>query len=200
MCKYIDTFDTNTKFVILMHPKEYRKTKNGSGHFTNLSLNNCEIHIGIDFTNNDKINNIINNKNNSCYVLYPSNDAINLNKHSIKQDNKTNVLFLVDSTWGCAKSILNRSKNIKSLQKMSFTHTKKSNFTIKKQPKNYCLSTMETTLCVLELLNKHKIENIQQKNLDNFLKPFEKMIEYQITCASKSDTCNIRYKKPYSKI
>ena len=122
-------------------------------------------------------------------------DAINLNKQSIKEENKTNVLFLVDSTWGCASSILNRSKNIKSLKKMSFTHTKTSNFTIKKQPENYCLSTMETTLCVLELLNKHKIENISKENLDNFLNPFEKMIEYQIDCASKSDTCNVRYKR-----
>ena len=178
-----------------MHPKEYRKTKNGTGHFTNLSLDNCEIHIGIDFTNNDKINNIINNKNNDCYVLYPSKDAINLNEQSIKQKNKTNVLFLVDSTWGCASSILNRSKNIKNLKKMSFTHTKTSNFTIKKQPQNYCLSTIETTLCVLELLNKHKIENISKENLDNFLNPFEKMIEYQINRASRSDTCNVRYKK-----
>ena len=36
-----------------MHPKEFKKTKNGTGHFTNLSLKNCEIHIGVDFSQND---------------------------------------------------------------------------------------------------------------------------------------------------
>jgi hypothetical protein len=59
---------------------------------------------------------------------------------------------------------------------------------------------METTLCVLELLNKHNIENLSSNKLDSFLKPFEKMIEYQVQCASKSDTCNLRYKLPKSKI
>jgi len=200
MCKYINTFDTNTKFIILMHPKEYRKTKNGSGHFTNLSLNNCELYVGIDFTNHKDINNLINDETKSCYVLYPGINSINLNEQSIKEQGKTNVLFLVDSTWACANSILSQSQNIKALPKMSFTHTKTSNFTIKKQPADYCLSTMETTLCVLELLNKHSIENTSQADLDSFLKPFEKMIEYQVQCASKSDTCNLRYKLPKSKL
>ena len=200
MCKYIKSFDTNTKFIILMHPKEYRKTKNGSGHFTNLSLNNCELYVGIDFSNHKEINNLINDPSKSCFVLYPGNDSINLNKQSIKEQGKTNVLFLVDSTWACANSILTRSKNIKALPKMSFTHTKTSNFTIKKQPEDYCLSTMETTLCVLELLNMHNIENLSTATLESFLKPFEKMIEYQVSCASKSDTCNLRYKLPQSKL
>jgi len=200
MCEYINEIDTNTKFIILMHPKEYRKTKNGSGHFTNLSLNNCELYVGIDFSNHKAINNLINDTSNSCYVLYPGKNSINLNKQTIKEQGKTNVLFLVDSTWACANSILTQSQNIKALPKMSFTHTKTSNFTIKKQPEDYCLSTMETTLCVLELLNMHGIENLSSDNLDSFLKPFEKMIEYQVQCASKSDTCNLRYKLPKSKI
>ena len=66
-----------------MHPKEFRKTKNGTGHFTNLSLENCSIHIGIDFRENKTINEIINNPKNVCYVLYPGADSINLNQDCI---------------------------------------------------------------------------------------------------------------------
>ena len=52
ICEHvINPIKTNTKFVILMHPKEYRKTKNGTGHMTNNSLENCELHVGIDFSN-----------------------------------------------------------------------------------------------------------------------------------------------------
>ncbi len=71
MCKHITTVNTKTKFIILMHPKEFRKTKNGTGHFTHQSLSNSEIYIGIDFTNNEKINSIIDNTKNKCYILYP---------------------------------------------------------------------------------------------------------------------------------
>ncbi len=60
MCKHIRQINTKTKFIILMHPKEFKKTKNGTGHFTNMSLSNSEIFIGINFSNHEKINSLIN--------------------------------------------------------------------------------------------------------------------------------------------
>ena len=139
-----------------MHPKEFKKTKNGTGHFTNESLENCEIHIGIDFTNHIRINELLDNVNNDCYILYPGEKSLKLNIEK-PDTSKHLVLFLIDSTWPCSKKILRLSKNLSNLQKMSFTHTKKSEFIFKEQPAEYCLSTMESTLCILELLNKHNI-------------------------------------------
>jgi DTW domain-containing protein YfiP len=165
-----------------MHPKEFKKTKNGSGHFTNLSLTNCELHVGVDFSQNTAINAIINDPENACYVIYPSEKSINLNESTIGIEGKNTVLFLIDSTWPCSRSILSHSPNIQVLEKVSFTHTKVSNFTFKQQPQTHCLSTMESTLCVLELLNQHQLESLEQKSLENFLLPFEKMVSYQIAC------------------
>ena len=182
MCEYITPIETSTRFVILMHPKEFRKTKNGTGHFTNLSLSNCEIFVGINFSNHKKINEILHHPNNNCFVLYPSDDSINLNKDSIGNTHQNNVLFLIDATWPCSRAILKSSPNLDTLQKISFTHTKVSNFIFKEQPKDYCLSTMESTLCVLEFLNQQKVENIEAIRLENFLLPFEKMVAYQLSC------------------
>lgn len=180
MCSYICPIKTKTRFVILMHPKEFRKTKNGTGHFTNLSLEHCEVHVGIDFTKHEKINKLINTH--TCYVLYPSTNSINLNDEPLSNRGKDIVLFLIDSTWPCSRAMLNASPNIDALPKVSFTHTKSSAFTFKEQPKEYCLSTMESTLCVLELLNKHQLEKIETKSLETFLTPFHKMVEYQLSC------------------
>ena len=191
MCNYINKIETNTQFIILMHPKEYRKTKNGTGHFTNLSLPNSKIFIGIDFTNHNEINQIINNSQNSCYLLYPGVDSIKLNTQTIQNENKKNVIFILDSTWPCSRKMLRVSKNLQKLKKVSFEHQKSSAFKIKTQPKDYCLSTMESTLCVIELLNKHEIETISQSQFESFLLPFEKMVEYQIDCSNER---SIRYK------
>jgi len=182
MCPYITALETKTKFVILMHPKEFRKTKNGTGHFTNLSLSNAELHVGNDFSQHEEINSILTNPNNNCYVVYPSDKSINLNKTSLTKDNKILVLFLIDATWPCSRSMLLKSPNLDALTKVSFTHTKVSDFQFKTQPKDYCLSTMESTLCVLELLNTHKDENLSKEELDDFLEPFRKMVEYQVGC------------------
>lgn len=167
-----------------MHPKEYRKTKNGTGHFTNKSLTNSEIFIGINFSNHEKINNLINNPKNECYLLYPGNDSIKLNEEKITTS-KNIVLFILDSTWPCSKKMLRQSKNLQNLRKVSFDSKKVSNFKIKTQPDSYCLSTIESTQYILELLNYYKIENIKNSELVEFTKPFEKMVQYQIDCALK---------------
>ncbi len=195
MCEYIQKIPTNTKFVIIMHPKEFKKTKNNTGRFTHQSLPNSKIYIGIDFNNHEKINNIINDKNNHCYVLYPHANSIKLNHQSIQKEKKRNVIFIIDSTWACSHKILALSKNINALQKISFVHDKSSAYRIKTQPHKYCLSTIESTLCVLNLLNKHQIENINQSSLDTFLKPFEKMVKYQIECVLNSPSKNPRFFK-----
>jgi len=192
MCSHIKSFETNTKFVILMHPKEFKKTKNGTGRFTHLSLKNSELFVGIDFTNHKRINEIIS----TCraYILYPSKDAINLSTQKLSES-KEIVIFLIDSTWSCASKIFTESKNLQNLQHMSFDSTKLSQFKIKEQPKDYCLSTMESTLTVLELLNEQGIENIQQRNLDDFLNPFHEMIKYQLKYVENPEINAVRFKK-----
>jgi len=195
MCEYIQKIETNTRFIIIMHPKEFKKTKNNTGRFTHLSLPNSKIYIGIDFNNDVEINSIINDKNNSCYVLYPGDDSIKLNHQTIQKETKQNVIFIIDSTWPCSNKILAVSKNIRALPKVSFVHDKSSAYKIKTQPNEYCLSTIESTLCILELLNKHNIENISQSAFDNFLTPFHKMVEYQIDCILDSDSNNPRFLK-----
>ena len=179
-----------------MHPKEYRKTKNGTGHMTNNSLENCELHVGIDFTNHKRVNELLNNEKYEAYVLYPHNNSIKLNTQKLPSSKKS-LIFIIDSTWPCSKKMLRLSTNLQNLKKISFEHDKSSQFKIKTQPNQYCLSTIESTLCVLEQLNNHNIENISSKSLEKFLTPFEEMVKYQVKCAF--DENDIRYKIPYKK-
>ena len=101
MCQHIESIETETRFIILMHPKEFKRTKNGTGHFTHLSLTNSEIHIAVDFSKHTAINKIIDDPSNVCYVLYPHEKSINLNVEPIGQGTKQRVIFLIDSTWPC---------------------------------------------------------------------------------------------------
>ena len=197
ICEHlINPISTNTKFVILMHPKEFRKTKNGTGHMTNNSLENCELYVGIDFTNHKRVNELLNNKTYEAFILYPDVNSIKLNTQKLPNEKKA-LIFIIDSTWPCSKKILRLSTNLHNLRKVSFEHDKSSQFKIKTQPNQYCLSTIESTLCLLEQLNLQNIENIPSKSLENFLKPFEQMVDYQVKCAF--DENDVRYKIPYKK-
>lgn len=164
---------------------------------TNNSLENCELHVGIDFTNHKRVNELLNDTSYESYVLYPDINSIKLNTQKLPSEKKA-LVFIIDSTWPCSKKMLRLSTNLQNLKKISFEHDKSSQFKIKTQPNQYCLSTIESTLCVLEQLNNHNIENISSKSLENFLTPFEEMVKYQVKCAF--DENDVRYKIPYKKI
>lgn len=196
MCKHVHEVETRTKFVILMHPKEFKKVKNGTGHLTHLSLKNSKLFVGIDFTNHKEINSIISTY--QSYILYPSKDAINISKENLQNDSldvkKDVAIFIIDSTWACSLKMLRESKNLHGLKHISFESTKLSEFKIKEQPREYCLSTIESTLSLLELLHRDETENLSKNDFDRFLNPFYKMVEYQMKCIDNSFSDAIRFK------
>lgn len=194
MCRHVKPIATQTKFVILMHPKEFKKTKNGTGRLTHLSLPNSELYIEVDFSEHAAINALIEDNNNLCYVLYPGKKSINLNTRKIENMGKQIVIFIIDSTWACSLKMLRVSRNLQTLPRVSFTHSKTSQFLIKEQPEAYCLSTIESTLTVLELLHVQGIERIEEGAFEAFLDPFKAMVQYQIGCASHSEE-SVRFKK-----
>jgi len=198
MCSHVRPIKTETKFVVLMHPKEFKKIKNGTGHLTHLSLENSELYIDTDFSEHKRVNELIADPKNNCYLLYPSQKSIVLNENSISEEEKNSVIFILDATWDISKNMLRDSKNLQRLPHISFEHTKTSQFEIKTQPEEYCLSTIESTLCVLELLTANENEKIGQKSLDAFLNPFKAMIKYQQSCINatgESDKNSLRFKK-----
>jgi DTW domain-containing protein YfiP len=106
MCHFCEKIETDTKFVILMHPKEFKKVKNNTGHFTHQSLPNSELFIGIDFSDNRRINEII--ESYDSYILFPSAEAVNLTNENPKRSDKPLAIFLIDSTWACTKKSLHK--------------------------------------------------------------------------------------------
>jgi len=164
-----------------MHPKEYKKEKNGTGHMTKLQLENSEIIIGVDFTNNNRVNEILSKEKGSSFLLYPGKDNFNL---SVSKGPAINSfmgsnphIFLLDATWPCARKMLKLSKNLQKLKRVSFDNKIKSKFIIKQQPASLCLSTIESVYTVINLLREGDLEQCDTKG---FLIPFEKMIEYQL--------------------
>ena len=181
ICKHISPFQTKTRFIILMHPKEYKKEKNGTGHMTNLQLENSEIIVGVDFTNNKRVNEILAKEKSCSFLLYPGKDNFNLSMRKSSEINSfmgnNPHIFILDGTWPCARKILKLSKNLQKLKRVSFDNKIKSKFIIKQQPESLCLSTIESVYTVLNLLKEGNLEQCETKG---FLIPFEKMIEYQL--------------------
>jgi len=176
-----------------MDPKEYKKEKNGTGRMTKLQLENSEIIVDVDFTNNKRVNEILTKEKSSSFLLYPGEDNFNLSIResseiiSFMGDNPH--IFILDGTWPCARKMLKLSKNLQKLKRVSFDNKIKSKFIIKQQPAPLCLSTIESVYTVLNLLKEGALEQCETKG---FLIPFKKMIEYQVECRLNPNNNNYR--------
>lgn len=87
------------------------------------------------------------------------------------------------------------SKNLNTLTHISFKTERTSQYDIKEQPQSNYLSTIESTLVVLELLEKWGVEKIGEEEFQGFLNPFYKMIEYQKKLIENPLSNSVRYKR-----
>ncbi len=168
---------------------------------TKIQLENSEILVGVDFTNNHRVNEILSQEKNDCFLLYPGKENFNLSERTSSETisflGKTPTVFLLDGTWPCARKMLKLSKNLQKLKRVSFDNKIKSKFIIKQQPDSLCLSTIESVYTVVNLLKEAKLEHC---DTSNFLLPFEKMIAHQIECIQNPHNNNHGYSTSRSEV
>ena len=198
VCHHLKPFSLNTKIVILIHPMEAKKEKLGTGRMTHKVLENSELIMGVDFTSDKRVNELINDPINYPMVLYPGEDALNISDPEPAKlehlKNKTPVIFVIDGTWPCAKKMMTLSKNINSLPRISFSTNKMSEFYIKHQPHKMALSTIESVHILIKDLGKASIEQIDGKE-DSMIKAFKAMVQKQLDCASDPNIPSNRGRK-----
>jgi DTW domain-containing protein len=183
---------TRTHFVVLMHPKEYKREKAATGRLTHLCLAQSEIQMGIEFDQHPRVQELLHDAGNLPVLLYPGRDALNLTNASQADQRFTDfrtqaaqrklVVFVLDATWALGRKMLKLSPTLQSLPRIMFTPSAPSRFVIKQQPAAGCLSTLES---IHELLLALQTAGLDQYPLPaQLLGLFERMQAFQIQCAT----------------
>ncbi len=182
--------ETRTRIVLLMHQKEYRRQKTGTGRLACLNLANAEIVPGVALDEKPRVRALLDDPANRCFLLYPSADAVDLGEGEgparivAELGGRSLVVFLVDSTWACSRAVLRESPRIASLPRLRFRPKEKSRWIIKRQPRDYCLSTIEAIhelLCALETAG---LDSYPDK--ERLLAAFAAMQAYQVERAGEA--------------
>ena len=98
-------------------------------------------------------------------------------------EGKTLLVILVDATWACAKKMVKLSKNLHTLQKISFTAGYKSIYTFKTEPQEDFISTIETCYYLLKELRDGQFSTtLTQADFspEPLMNIFKKMIHTQL--------------------
>src|SRR5690606_36721290 len=75
---YLKPSSTESRFIILMHPMEFKKEKVGTGRFSHLILKNSEIIVDVGFDENPRFRQVLDDPEYSTFVFYPGFETIDL--------------------------------------------------------------------------------------------------------------------------
>ena len=191
-----------------MHPKEAKKERVGTGRVSHLILKNSCLIIGEKFDETSPVARIIQDPLNCCFILYPGHNSTKINQYlpvTINECKEKNiVVFVIDATWSCAKSLMRESHILHNIPRISYEldPTQRSKFVIKHQPAKECLSTCESLYWLLHFFNIHQVENLVFKEHDNLLHILDRICIFQLECASDPQLKRYRpgiFKKTHQK-
>ncbi|MBQ8678543.1 MULTISPECIES: tRNA-uridine aminocarboxypropyltransferase [unclassified Treponema] len=181
LCKFLPPFDSGVKFVFLMHPKEAKRNRTGTGRIAHAGLLDSEILVGIDFTKHARLCELLADERYYPVLLYPGEDAWNAQKEGFKSQigKKKLLAIIIDSTWFCSKKMIRLSTNIMALPKLSFAKSYRSIYTFKKEPSEECVSTIETCYYLIKELQEAEIVD-GSVNPECLMTAFKELIKFQL--------------------
>ena len=184
-CAHIQKFDPKIKFVVLIHPIEFKR-RIATGRMSYQCLDNSELIVGQNYSENSKVNELLKDPRFQPMVLYPGIKSLNLTHASSEKKTtffdsaKTPLVFVIDGTWATARRMMRHSVNINTLPRFGFTPPGPSQFKVRKQPKAECYSTIEAIHHCIELLGAQVNFDFTGRPHDNLLTVFNKMVERQL--------------------
>ena len=190
-CAKIGTFDPLISFVILIHPIEVKR-RIATGRMSHLTLKNSHLIAGQDYTQNQRVNELLQDQDYHSVVLYPGQHSQNLSvlsgeeKNQIFPKDKKLRVFVVDGTWATARKMMRLSENLKYLPRICFSPDKPSNFRVRKQPRPQCYSTIEAIHHTIELVGESQGFDVKNRVHDRLLTAFEYMVERQLQFIKES--------------
>ncbi len=168
ICATIQSIDNQHFLHILQDPSEEKKAI-GTARILDLSLTRAKISVGELF---DPSLFVLDNS----YLVFPGESAIAADRLcETKNINSNSQFILLDGSWKKAYKLLMSNPFLQSLPKVSINIDKKSEYRIRKSPREDGLSTVEAGYYLLS-----QLENNSEK-FKPLLKSFAYMIDYQIS-------------------
>lgn len=159
--------------ILLQHPGEEKRCLR-TAPMLQLGLveNKCLIYKGKKFPQprHENLENILTQPN--TILLYPSKAAIDIQE--LDKDMSSYNLVIIDGTWPQAKAIYASSPILHNIKQVKLITTNTSNYIIRTQPTEGCLSTLETAAEALSQLENNPLYREQLNG------PLHMLCKYQL--------------------
>ncbi len=158
---------STTRVVFLQHPREAR-VPISTCRMAHLSLPGSSLYVTNDPDHHAALAGLLAEPD--THLLFPAADATDVD--ALVRPPRT--LVVVDGTWANARKLVGRSALLRGLPRLAFHPDFASNYRIRREPAEHCLSTIEATAHVLE-----RLEHAPGRYTP-MLSAFERMVEIQL--------------------
>ena len=166
-CDRITLLPTRHRLLLLQHPRERLKGI-GTARLAHLALPGSQLRVGIDFSADPVVQSLLAQP--PAYVLFPGPQA--QAPEQLPRDRPI-TLVVLDGTWSQARKLLTLNPALAALPRLAFLPRRPSIYEIRRQPAEFCLSTIEALAEVLERLEP------EGAGFDRLLDPFRAMVARQ---------------------
>ncbi len=157
--------------VFLQHPRESRVAI-GTARIAHLGLAGSELHEGIDFAGNPRIQELIARPGTA--LLFPGEGA--LSPEALERPPDT--LLVIDGTWPQARKMIALNPALQALPRISFMPRRPGNYRIRREPARHCVATVEAVVEVLAAFER------DEARFAPLLQAFESMVDRQIAAVA----------------
>lgn len=168
-CDQLPVIDTRTRVVLLQHARE-RRVAIGTARMAHVALKNSELLVGVDFNDNKRLQELAAHPERVVF-LYPG-EGIPTPREL--EGPPPEVLVVVDGTWPQSKKLLKMNPLLGSFRRVGLLPEKPSNYRIRKEPAEHCLSTIEAVVQCLDGLEGNGAA------LQPMLEAFARMVDFQL--------------------
>jgi DTW domain-containing protein YfiP len=175
ICHLFLNIDNNIDVIILQHPTEVKQTKGTVTLLAN-SLQNCNVVVGEDFTNDEVLNHLLQQYKSGLYLLYPSDMATVISPLNNVDDAEyagkdvtpvidsgtVKCIILIDGTWKKSYKMYMLNTFLHAIPHLTLPESTEGNYQIRKTQKSNALSSLEACTYALMMLesNDSKYEQL----------------------------------------
>lgn len=170
LCGAIPRVDNQTEIAVLQHPRE-RQHPFGTARLAELGLSRVEVivdHVGRVRKNPELLGAL-----EGTALLYPSPAARDVT--TLEPHERPTRLLVIDGTWHHARTLYRDVPGLHALPHLTLPSHARSAFAIRRQPREYCLSTIEAIVLALRSLEP------ETRGLDDLIGAFMTMQREQLS-------------------
>jgi DTW domain-containing protein YfiP len=155
MCAEMPSLDLRTRIALVIHHRELSRSSN-TGLLALRSLVNSEFRVRGESPEALDLSDLLSPRYRT-WLLFPSADAVELDRELVCQDPRPIQLIVPDGTWRQARKVHSRHCELKEITRVKISAPNHAAFQLRAQSRPEGMATLQAIACALRIIEGDRV-------------------------------------------